>query len=160
MSGQSGTAVITVTVTDNGSPAASFSRNFTVTVGAPNQAPIVNNSAGSAAYVQGQAAVAVDPGVSVSDSNSSTLTGAMVQITGNFVAGGEDILGFLVNGVFAATYNQNGISSGVFNTTTGILTLTGTASLAAYNDRAAVGRLRGHQHQPVAADAHRDVHRE
>ena len=89
----------------------------------------MNNSSGSATYVEGQAAVAVDPGVSVSDS-SPTLTGAMVQITGNFVPGGEDILGFLVNGVFAATYNQNGISSGVFNTTTGVLTLTGTASLA------------------------------
>ena len=131
--GQSGTAVITVTVTDNGSPVASFSQTFTVTVGAPNQAPVVSTSSGSAAFVEGLGPVTVDPGVGISDSNSSTLTGAMVQITGNFAAGGEDNLGFLVNGAFAATYNQNGISStNVFNSTTGILSLTGKARLAAY----------------------------
>ena len=82
----------------------------------------------------------------------------MVQITGNFAAG-EDVLGFLVNGVFTATYNQNGIS-GSYTPSTGILNLTGTASLAAYNAGAPVGRLPGHQHQPVVAGPHRDVHRQ
>ena len=94
--GQSGTAVITVTVTDSGSPAATFSRSFTVTVGAANQAPVVKTSSGSAAFFEGRTAVAVDPGVTVSDSNPK-LAGAMVQITGNFVPG-EDVLGFIVNG--------------------------------------------------------------
>ncbi|MDI9850281.1 hypothetical protein QM467_19810, partial [Rhodoblastus sp. 17X3] len=59
-------------------------------------------------------------GLTVSDPSSSTLSGATVSIGGGFFAG--DALNFT---------NQNGIT-GSYNATTGVLTLTGSASLAAY----------------------------
>src|SRR5262249_9297821 len=131
--GQSGTAVITVTVTDSaptgGANANSFSQQFTVTVASTNVAPIVTTTPGSAAYIQGRPAVVVDSNVSVSN-GSPPLVGPQVRITGNFAAG-QDVLGFIVANVFAATYSQNGIV-GSYNPATGVLTLTGNASLGAY----------------------------
>jgi hypothetical protein len=66
-------------------------------------------------------ALAVDPGVTVADNTSSTLASATVTITGNDVDG-QDVLAFT---------NQNGIT-GSWNAATGSLTLTGSASVAAY----------------------------
>ena len=72
------------------------------------------------AYTEGQGAVAVDPLLSVSDSDSATLAGAAVRLIG--YTAGEDLLAFT---------DQNGIT-GSWDSTNGILTLTGTASPATY----------------------------
>src|SRR5205823_262426 len=72
-------------------------------------------------YTENQAATAIDTVVTVSDVDSSNLTGATVSITANFVAG-EDVLGFTA---------QPGIS-GAYNASTGVLTLSGAASVANY----------------------------
>ena len=85
-----------------------------------DQTPTVTTSAGAVSYTEGNGAVAVDPGISVSAS-SATLTGATVTISGNYVSG-QDVLGFT---------NQNGIT-GSWNGTTGVLTLLGTSSVANY----------------------------
>ena len=57
----------------------------------------------------------------IADLDSPTLTGGTVTISGNY-AGGEDALAFT---------NQSGIT-GSWNSGTGVLTLSGSASLAAY----------------------------
>jgi autotransporter passenger strand-loop-strand repeat protein len=64
-------------------------------------------------------AVALDPTLTLSDTNSPTLVGAAVSITG-FLSG--DTLNFV---------NQNGIT-GAYNAATGVLTLSGTATVAQY----------------------------
>src|SRR5207302_5325028 len=73
------------------------------------------------AYTEGDGAVAADPGVTVSDPDSANLSGAKVSISSNF-SSSEDSLSFT---------NQNGIS-GSYNAGTGVLTLTGVASVANY----------------------------
>ena len=132
--GQTGTAVITVTVTDSGDTANggmnTFSQSFTVSVGSPNVAPIVTVSSSALTYFQNSAPLAIAPGgVTVTDA-SPTLIGATAAITSNFVPG-QDVLALSPN-------PQNGIS-GTYNASTGVLTLTGTASLAAYS--AALGSV-------------------
>lgn len=87
----------------------------------PNSAPVITPSGGSAAFVEGNnvtsTPVAIDPGLTLSDPDSLTLSSAKVLISGNFHAG-EDSLGFNPN---AATM---GDISGSYNAGTGTLTLT------------------------------------
>ena len=92
---------------------------FTVT--AVNDASVVISSGGTTAYTEDGAAVVIDPGLTVSDIDNLTLEGAAVSITANFQSG-EDVLGFA---------NQNGIV-GAYNSGSGVLTLSGTATVAHY----------------------------
>ena len=103
--------------------AQSPSATVTVTVEGVNDAPAVAAGAGApATFTENQAGqVTVDPGLSVTDIDSSQLTGATVAIGSGFVVGDDDL----------HFSNQNGISH-TYNTGTGVLTLTGTASVADY----------------------------
>ena len=74
----------------------------------------------STSYVAGALAVTLHPGL-ISDPESATLTGATVSISAGFLAG--DVL--------SVASRQTGIASN-YNWTTGVLTLSGSASLAAY----------------------------
>ena len=63
----------------------------------------------------------VDPGITVSDAESSTITGATVSIASGYLSS-SDVLAFT---------NTTNIS-GSFNAATGTLTLTGTDTVADY----------------------------
>ena len=91
-----------------------------IAVTAVNDAPVLSASAGSAAWTEGDPGAAVDPGLTATDVDSDTFAGATVTISAGSVSG--DSLGFS---------DQNGIS-GFFDSETGVLTLTGTASVADY----------------------------
>lgn len=91
----------------------------TVNVTAVNDAPVVT-AGGSLAYTENGAEAAIDTTVTVSDVDNANLTGATVTISANRTSG--DVLGFTT---------QNGIS-GTYNSTSGVLTLTGTATVADY----------------------------
>ncbi|WP_083714930.1 beta strand repeat-containing protein [Bradyrhizobium brasilense] len=86
-----------------------------------NDAAVISANGGLLSYTENQAATAIDTALTVSDVDSANLTGAMVSITGNFAAG-QDFLGFT---------NQNGIT-GNYNASTGVLTLSGSATVAQY----------------------------
>ena len=86
----------------------------------------------------------IDAGLTVTDADNTNLASATVSITANFVTG-EDVLGFT---------NQNGIT-GSFNAATGVLTLTGSATVANYQTALRSVTLRQHQRQPDHAGAHR-----
>ena len=73
-----------------------------------------------AVYVENAPAVAVAPGLAVTDVDSADLAGATIAVT-DYVAG-EDVLSFA---------DQGGIA-GSWDAATGTLTLTGVATLAAY----------------------------
>ena len=81
--------------------------------------PVITAGA-TANITAGGAAVVLDPGLSITDTGSATLAGATVSIGSNFLPG--DTLNFA---------DQNGIT-GTYNANTGVLTLSGTASLADY----------------------------
>ena len=91
---------------------------LTINVLPRNDAPAISVD-GAPSYTLGGAAVAIDPTITITDPDNATLAGATIKIT-NFQTG--DSLNFI---------NQSGIT-GVYNSATGLLTLTGAASLAAY----------------------------
>jgi hypothetical protein len=121
-----GTATFSVTLSDNGSNTppnsnTSAAQSFTITVSAPNATPVVTATAGNLAYTENAAATAIDPGLTVTDSDSTNLTGATISITAGFVSA-QDTLAFT---------NQLGIT-GTYNSGTGVLTLAGTTTVANY----------------------------
>jgi hypothetical protein len=89
---------------------------------APNQAPVLANiEPGALSYSNGSPGVAITGTLTVNDADDANLQSATISITNNFVTG-EDLLEFT---------NQNGIT-GNYVAATGILTLTGTSSVANY----------------------------
>ncbi len=118
-------AVVTGTRLDSsvtGSGGTTVYSSSTVTLGtsitAQNDAPVVV-SGETPGYTEGGAAVAVSPNLTLTDVDSANMTGATITIS-DFVAG--DVLTFV---------NQNGIS-GSYDSGTGILTLSGSSSVANY----------------------------
>ncbi len=71
-------------------------------------------------YLVSSGAVAIDDGLTITDVDSSNMSGATISVA-TYVSG-QDSLGFT---------NQNGIT-GSFNSSTGVLTLSGSASIANY----------------------------
>ncbi|GKQ54999.1 S-layer family protein [Bradyrhizobium sp. Ce-3] len=110
----------TVTITANDGTLDSTPVTDTINVTPVNDPPVVT-AGHTLNYTENQVATALDPAVTVTDVDNTTLAGATVQITGNYVSG-EDVLGFT---------SQNGIS-GVFDAATGTMTLTGSSSVANY----------------------------
>ena len=76
---------------------------------------------GTLGYAEGNGAVAIAPALEAVDVDSASLQGAVVQFTANFNSG-EDELAFT---------DQNGIT-GSYDSGTGVLTLSGSASVANY----------------------------
>jgi Ca2+-binding RTX toxin-like protein len=85
-----------------------------------NTAPSLGGAGNTIGYTEQAAPVAIDPAITVADAASANLVSATVTISAGFVAG--DTLNFT---------SQNGIT-GSYNAATHVLTLSGTASLAAY----------------------------
>ena len=116
-------AVRTVTfrVTDfNGALSNTVTRNIGVT--RVNDAPVLANTEATAlAYSEGQIATIVTPLTTVTDVDNTNLTGATIRISAGYV-NTEDVL------AFANTPNI----TGTWTAATGILTLTGTTTLANY----------------------------
>jgi VCBS repeat-containing protein len=93
-----------------------------VVVPVPHKAPVLANIETSAlSYIAGTPPVPITSTLTVSSSDATTLASATVTISSGLVAA-ADSLGFT---------SQNGIT-GSYNSSTGVLTLTGTASLANY----------------------------
>ena len=122
--GFNGAASLQITTNDQGNTGSGGAQSDTdtvnITVNAVNDAPVVNTSGGSANYIENTPTI-VDPALTLSDVDDTSLESATVTITGNFVAG-QDTLLFT---------DQSGIT-GNWNGATGVLTLTGTATVAQY----------------------------
>ena len=86
----------------------------------PPAAPVVIATAAPLVYAENDTTV-VDPGLTVTDADSANLVFASVEMTTGFVSG-QDTLGFV---------NQNGIT-GTWTPATGVLALSGSATVADY----------------------------
>ena len=130
-----GTITYTVTVPIPGTQVGSFASTATVTAptgvtdpntanntatdtDAPQTSPVVTTTGGSTTYTG--TPTAIDNGLTVTDIGSTTLASATVSISSGFQSG--DRLNFT---------NQTGIT-GIFNAVTGVLTLSGGATLSQY----------------------------
>jgi hypothetical protein len=120
-----GSGNLSWTVQDSGGTANggvdSLTENLAITVTAVNDAPVVTTTGSTLAYTENAAATAIDTGLTVSDVDSANLSGATVTISANY-ANGQDVLAFT---------NQLGIT-GSWSAASGILTLTGTTTVANY----------------------------
>ena len=94
----------------------------TVTVDVISQpdAPVLAVS-NAASYTENAAAVAVDPNITVVDQDSTDLVSATIAITTGFQATADELAFTPAAGI-----------TGTYNATTGVLSLTGTATLAQY----------------------------
>ena len=103
-----------------------------------NDAPSVTTTGTTLAYTEGDVATAIDPGLILSDVDSHTWPAQQCVSSSGFSTG-EDVLAFT---------NQLGIT-GSYNATTGILALTGSASVADYQMALRIGDLSKHQRDAV-----------
>jgi hypothetical protein len=113
-----GSLSVTVTATDK--TFAKVSDTFNLVVSGVNNPPMLELSHASFAYARNLGAMVIDNGLILSDLDNTSLSSAIVTLLG-FIPG-QDRLNVV---------NQFGIN-GSFNSATGILTLTGIASLANY----------------------------
>ena len=111
----------TVSFVVNDGTALSAAASKTINVTPVNDAPVVATTGTPLAYSESQAASVLDAGLTVSDVDNANLTGATVSLSANY-ANGQDVLAFT---------NQLGIT-GSWNAGTGVLTLSGTTTLANY----------------------------
>jgi large repetitive protein len=114
------TANRTISFVVNDGTVSSNTATKTVTITATNAAPVITSSAGITAHTQGTPVI-VDGAITVTDADNANLSSATISITGNFQSA-EDVLQFT---------NQNGIT-GSYNPATGVLTLSGSSTVANY----------------------------
>ena len=112
----------TVTFTVNDGDVNSNNQTRTIDVVAVNDAPVLASAETSAlSFTEGGSATAITSALTVSDADDTNIESATVQITSNLDSS-EDVLAFTT---------QNGIT-GSFTSSTGLLTLSGSATLANY----------------------------
>lgn len=109
---------LTRTISFSVSDGSNTSNTRNVAVFFVNNPPLLAPATATASY--NNTPLAINPSIAITDDNG-TIISAVVAITNGYISG-EDQLQFT---------NQNGIT-GVFNATTGVLTLTGTATAAQY----------------------------
>lgn len=127
--GQEGTYEIVVIAVDAGTPPLADAETFTVVVGSSNTLPAVDLNGPAAGtgfdtnYTEGDAAVAIVDAaeLTVTDAENDDISGGVVRIT-NLADAGSEVLAVTEAGNVTAQYNG----------TSGILTLSGTDSLAVY----------------------------
>jgi VCBS repeat-containing protein len=108
-----------------------------VTVAAVSDPSVITTSAGALAYIEGDPATAIDPGLTLTDPDSTQLTGATVRIASGRQA--EDVL----------SLTGQAQITGAFDGET--LTLSGAASLADYQVALRSVRYRHTGDDPVTA---------
>ncbi|MFC5695328.1 DUF4347 domain-containing protein [Pseudomonas sp. GCM10022186] len=133
-SGQQGTKV-DASANGGTSPFSVASDTASITVTAIDDAPVVTTSGGSAAFIEGDnlasTPVAIDPGITLSDSDSALLSSATVAITAGF-QGGQDVLAFSNDSAAMGDITSS------YNSATGVLTLTSAGGASAAQWQAAL----------------------
>ncbi len=120
------TRTVSFDVNDGSTTSAAAARTITVTP--VNDTPIATASAGTASFVENASGsptpVAVDPGLTLSDLDNTTLASATVAITGNFQST-QDVLAFSNTSVITF-----GNVTASYDSSTGVLTLTSAGATA------------------------------
>ncbi len=114
--------LLTVRVTDNGSPVQNDSATVMITVIDIHEEPVLDAIETAAlSYTENQSPLALTGQLTVEDEDDTHLESATIQITGNYQSG-EDVLAF----------TDTATITGSWNSTTGTLSLSGSATVAEY----------------------------
>ncbi|MBW4659644.1 MAG: tandem-95 repeat protein [Drouetiella hepatica Uher 2000/2452] len=145
----------TITVVVNDGAANSNVATTTISITPVNDPPVLdldaNNSSTAtgadykASFTEGGSAIAIgDVDVSITDLDNANIVSATVKLT-NPVDGVADVLG-VVGGL------PSGITASAYDSTTGVITLTGSATLAAYQSAIAQVTYSNTSDNPTATD--------
>ena len=115
------TWAVTDANSDSAGAATSTGVTSTINLTPAQDAPVITPAVAALAYTENAAATVVDATVTVADADDTNIASGSVSITGNFLAG--DVL--------AVTVGSTGIAQS-YNSSTGVLTLTGNVTLANY----------------------------
>ncbi len=121
--GTSTSRVLTYTVVDANSDsagAATGSATATLSVAGVNDAPVLETGS-TLAYTEDDAATVINDALTLNDDDDSNLESATISISAGFVSG-QDVLAF----------SDTQTITGSFNSSSGVLTLTGTDSVTNY----------------------------
>jgi len=143
----SGTAGSKVNTSTNGGATAFSTATDTasITVTKVNDAPVLSGLGGTLAYTENAAAAVIDSTITLTDVDDTQMASARVTISAGFTAG--DVLGYVNTGTIAGSYNAG----------TGVLTLTGTDSKAAYALALDSVTYRSTSEDPTATSASRTI---
>ena len=130
--------------TTNGGVDTSAAASLSFNVNPINDAPVVT-AGNSVGYTENGSPALINASITVSDIDSGNLSGATVAISAGFTAG--DWLSFA---------NQNGIS-GAYNDATGVLSLSGTATVAQYQSALRSVGYSSSSENPTASSASRTI---
>ena len=111
----------TITWTVNDGDNNSASATSTITVSGSNDAPTGADAGATLAFTEGNGASVIDSSLTLADVDDTNLESATIQITSGYQSG-EDVLAFT---------DQSGIT-GSWNSSTGTLSLSGSATKAQY----------------------------
>lgn len=115
------TALLTLGLAGCGRGGETSHEDVVTSAAVTGTAPVIAASSGTAAFSAGGGAIVVDPNLSLTISDGSDLAGVQVSISTGYVSG-QDVLSFTAT---------SGVT-GTFNSTTGVLTLTGTVPVTTY----------------------------
>ena len=149
INGTATTRALTVTLNDGGNSgsggAQSASRAGTITITAATDAPVIGGAGNTRSYAENGAAVTLESALTVNDADDTQIASGSVTISAGFTAG--DTLTWT---------NQAGISAG-YNAGTGVLTLSGNATLATYQALLASVAYSSTSEDPTATSASRTI---
>ena len=140
---------VTFSVTDanaEASGAKTGSDTRTVSLTALSDAPVVTATSGSSAYTENGDPVAIDGAMVISDPDDTQIVSGSVSVTTGFATG--DIL--------AATTTGTGVTAS-YNSSTGVLSLTGTDTVANYQSVLQSVTYNSSSEDPTAASTARTI---
>ncbi|MEO6320741.1 MAG: cadherin-like domain-containing protein [Polaromonas sp.] len=118
---------------------------LTINVTAVNDAPVLSDLSGTLAYTENAAAAAIDASITLVDVDDTQMASATVTISAGLTAG--DVLGFVDGGGITGSYNSG----------TGVLSLSGAASKAAYEAALESVTYSSTSDDPTASSASRTI---
>jgi hypothetical protein len=135
-----GTDSFTYIVTDG--EGASSIATVTINVQSVNDSPVLNNSGpGSVAFVEDAGPVFVGQSISISDVDDAFLQSMVAVISGGYLASEDELL-----------FTNTSTLTGVWNPTTGQLTITGNGTIAEYQAALQSIRYINHSNTPNASN--------
>ena len=149
VNGTATTRALTVTLSDGGNSgsggAQTASRSGTITITPLTDAPVIGGAGSTRSYTENAVAVTLESGITVSDADDTQIALGSVTISAGFTAG--DTLSFTPQGGITANYNSG----------TGVLTLSGAASLATYQALLASVGYSSSSDNPTATSSSRTI---